>query len=104
MAYIVVEDFRGGLDSRRLPIAGVPGTLQTLNNAHISRSGEIEKRKAFVDTYELPEGTFGLFGGNGYLFTFGSTVPTGIPAGVIFVHMPHPGGVEMTKFLSATMF
>jgi hypothetical protein len=47
MAYIVVENFSAGLDTRRHPLTARPGTLQTLKNAHVSRGGEIEKRKAF---------------------------------------------------------
>jgi len=47
MSYIVVENFSAGLDTRRHPLTAKPGTLQTLNNAHVSRGGEIEKRKAF---------------------------------------------------------
>jgi len=47
MAYIVVENFSAGLDTRRHPLTARPGTLQTLKNAHVSRGGEIEKRKTF---------------------------------------------------------
>jgi len=47
MSYIVVENFSAGLDTRRHPLTAKPGTLQVLNNAHVSRGGEIEKRKAF---------------------------------------------------------
>lgn len=54
MAYIVVENFSAGLDTRRHPLTAKPGTLQKLVNAHLSRGGEIEKRKAFevINTYE----------------------------------------------------
>jgi hypothetical protein len=47
MAYLVVENFSAGLDTRRHPLTARPGTLQKLKNAHVSRGGEIEKRKAF---------------------------------------------------------
>lgn len=47
MAYIVVENFSAGLDTRRHPLTARPGTLQMLKNAHVSRGGEIEKRKTF---------------------------------------------------------
>ena len=47
MPYILVEDFRGGLDTRRMNVTATPGTLVTLENAHITRGGEIEKRPAF---------------------------------------------------------
>jgi len=54
MAYIVVENFSAGLDTRRHPLTAKPGTLQKLVNAHLSRGGEIEKRKAF----ELVNGSY----------------------------------------------
>ena len=44
MAYVLIEDFRGGLDARRSDVTATPGTLITLKNAHITRGGEIEKR------------------------------------------------------------
>jgi hypothetical protein len=54
MAYIVVENFSAGLDTRRHPLTAKSGTLQKLVNAHLSRGGEIEKRKAFevINNYE----------------------------------------------------
>ena len=48
MAYIVIEDFRAGLDRRKLPVSSPQGSLQSLENAHITRGGEIEKRLALV--------------------------------------------------------
>ena len=44
MPYILVEDFRGGLDARRINVTAAPGSLVTLTNAHITRGGEIEKK------------------------------------------------------------
>ena len=61
MPYILVEDFRGGLDNRRSNVTAQPGTLVTLKNAHINRGGEIEKRPAFVKLTDLPSNSFGLF-------------------------------------------
>ena len=48
MPYIVVENFKGGIDGRRMDVTATPGTLTELKNAHITRGGEIEKRPAFV--------------------------------------------------------
>lgn len=53
MAYLVVENFSAGLDTRRHPLTARPGTLQKLKNAHVSRGGEIEKRKAFTVFQDL---------------------------------------------------
>ncbi len=58
MPYIVVENFSAGLDTRRHPLTARPGTLQKLKNAHISRGGEIEKRKAFVPINSTNESIF----------------------------------------------
>lgn len=68
MPYVIVENFKGGLDSRRSVLASAPGTLSKAQNVHISRGGELEKRKAFVavdagvDTEHTHpfEGTYGL--------------------------------------------
>jgi len=48
MPYLVVENFNGGLDTRRHVLVSKPGTLAQLTDAHVTRGGEIEKRKAFV--------------------------------------------------------
>lgn len=59
MPYIVVEHFKGGLDTRRSDLVSSPGTLIKAQNIHITRGGEIEKRKAFK-TYSSVPGTFGM--------------------------------------------
>jgi hypothetical protein len=57
MPYFAIEDFKAGLDVRRSRFTSVPGTLQKLENAHITRGGDIEQRKAFV---QRPVGVPGL--------------------------------------------
>ena len=47
MPYTVVDNFSAGLDSRRHVLNSKPGTLAKIVNAHITRGGEIEKRKKF---------------------------------------------------------
>lgn len=85
MPYVAVDDFKGGMDRRRMPLASVPGTLYSISNAHLTSGGEIEKRKAFVSTYALPAGTFGCQAAGSSLYVFGSTAePVGIPSGVIY--------------------
>jgi hypothetical protein len=79
MPYIVVESFKGGLDRRRSDLVSAPGMLIKAENVHVTRGGEIEKRKAFVavdagvDTeHNNPfEGTYGLesTGGGTTVFT-----------------------------------
>lgn len=48
MSYLAISDFKFGMDRRRKRISGVPGTLWTLKNAHISRGGDIERAKKQV--------------------------------------------------------
>ena len=65
MPYIIIEDFRGGLDKRRMDVHAPPGSLIELTNAHITRGGEIEKRPAFIEVCDFPAGTIGLVSGGG---------------------------------------
>lgn len=92
MPYIVIEGFKDGLDKRRLEQATQPGALTTLKNAHINRGEEIEKRKAFVEKYTLPAGTFGLQALNEDLYVFGSNIDPGVPAGVSYQQLEHEAG------------
>lgn len=105
MPYIIIEDFRGGLDKRKLAAASPQGTLQTLTNAHVTRGGEIEKRKAMVATYSLPEDqTFGLDGANGVLYTFGSDASPAVPTGVTYQQLVHASAESMTDIRSTEFF
>jgi hypothetical protein len=76
--YLLIENFNAGMDSRRMALTAKPGTLQEAINCHVTRGGEIEKRKAFVPITTFPKSgstplTFGLHAANGQLWTFGST-------------------------------
>lgn len=104
MSYFLVEDFRLGQDSRKSTLTALPGTLTTLVNGHITRGGEIEKRKSFVSTYTIPSGTFGLIAASGTLYTFGSGVDPGVPAGITYQRLQHPSALAMTALLSADLF
>lgn len=94
MSYIVVENFSAGLDTRRHPLTARPGTLQTLKNAHVSRGGEIEKRKKFVKKFEFSSGmTFGMLASSETIYVFGSTPGSfSVPAGLTFQRLYHPDG------------
>lgn len=97
MPYFAIEDFKAGLDVRRSRFTSVAGTLQKLVNAHISRGGDVEKRKAFVRKGALPEGTFGLAADIDGLVTFGSNAtPTGLPPEVRYQRLQAPSGAAMT--------
>lgn len=106
MAYIVIEDFRAGLDRRKSILTAPPGTLWTGNDCHITRGGEIEKRKAFVSKYTLPAGTVGLFGVGQLLYAFGdAAAPTGMPPNVQYQRLQPPSGSPtLLRILSAEIY
>ena len=104
MAYLVVENFSAGLDTRKHPLTARAGTLQTLKNAHISRGGEIEKRKKFATFASLPAGTFGMEAGADTIYVFGSAVAPSVPAGVTYQRLQHPDGVAMTEVIYSTLY
>lgn len=104
MPYVAIEDFRAGLDRRRLAETAAPGSVRTLRNAHLSRGAEIEKRKALASLYDLPAGTFGFEIASGKLYVFGSGVDPGVPAGVTYQRLQHPDGLAMLSLVYSTVF
>ena len=119
MPYVLVEDFRGGLDSRRTNVTSVPGSLVQLTNAHITRGGEIEKRRAFVKLADLPSDTLGLAAAGGQIYTFGSAAPSaitfasGTPSNISYIQLQHPtdagisgtsNTIPMTELLGVDFF
>ena len=108
MSYVAIEDFRAGLDTRRMPVLSVPGSLLELTNGHINRGGEIEKRLAFVSQIELPADTFGLSAVGGTLYTFGSvasvTFPAGSPSNLLYQRLVAPNDAPMAKILQVSAF
>ena len=97
MPYVLVEDFKGGIDTRRTVITSVPGTAITLTNAHITRGGEIEKRRAFKLWATLPANTHGLAAGGNRVFVFGSesvTLPSTVPVNLNYVRFEHPSNTN----------
>lgn len=121
MPYVVVDNFSGGLDSRRHVLNSKTGTLAVLKNAHITRGGEIEKRKAFVQLTDLTDigvQTFGLEATADGIYVFGSEAPPAtMPDGIIYQRLAHPasdtsfGGLnpsnyyfEMTKVVFSTVY
>lgn len=104
MPYVVIEDWRGGVDRRRPIYAAPAGTLWNCKNAHITRGGDIEKRKAFADLGAFGEGTYGLTARGDDLYSFGS-IPAGtVPANVTYVQLQHPAGVPMTELVDSDLF
>ncbi|MDV7393258.1 hypothetical protein RZS08_17935, partial [Arthrospira platensis SPKY1] len=110
MSYFVVEDFRAGMDTRRMPVLSVPGSLLSLVNGHINRGGEIEKRLAFVPQIRMPDGTFGLAAVGGTLFTFGSvdpatvTFPADAPSNLVYQRLQSANGAPMASVIQVSAF
>ena len=122
MPYVLVEDFKSGIDTRRTAVTSVPGSLfgtdstgkAGLTNAHITRGGEIEKRKAFKVWATLPAGTHGLAAGGRRVYVFGSIVSpsmTGQPPELSYIKMenqygqpPASGASDMAEVLSVDFF
>ena len=108
MPYVLVEDFKSGIDTRRTVVTSVPGSCVTLTNAHITRGGEIEKRRAFKEWCTLPNNTFGLAAAGGRIFVFGSdniTLSSSLPANLNYVRFQHADlSTSMTDILGLDFF
>lgn len=72
MGTLILDDFKIGLDRRRMNETSLPGSLITCQNAHITRGGEIEKSEAYIRFCNLPANTFGLRALNNGFVVFGS--------------------------------
>ena len=94
MPYLLIDDFAGGLDTRKSALTSPAGTLQRLNDCVITPGGEIAKRKAFVQVADLT-GTFGLAATEStvYAFTRGVAMtapPSIVPdVGMVFQTIPN---------------
>lgn len=105
MPYVVVEDFKIGLDRRKERATGVPGSLWECTNAHITRGGEIRKRKKLVPEITLPAGiTHGLQSVGNSFYVFGSQSPPTMPPGVLYQQLQHPTGAPMVDILDSAAF
>ncbi len=107
MGYIVIENFKFGLDTRRLDLNSRPGVLTDLINAHIDQGGQVEKRKAFVRTsLGNPGASFGLEALKDSLVVFGSGAdPGGWPANVTFQRLQHPdGSTALSAIVASTVY
>ncbi|CAK0773606.1 conserved hypothetical protein [uncultured Gammaproteobacteria bacterium] len=103
MTSVITQHYQAGLDSRRMDFTALPGTLTVCENAHITRGGEIEQRKAFVATYTLPANTFGLAVAAGNLYVFGSATAPTMPTGVTYQRLQN-STANMTRLIQAEIF
>jgi len=104
-AYITIEDFKAGLDTRRLEVSAAPGSLQVFDNGHINRGGEIVTSKLWATKYTLPAGTFGLSASTTGLYIFGSNpAPGGIPGEVSYQRLQNPDNSPMVRIVDSESF
>lgn len=104
MSYLLIEDFRFGIDRRRKRVAGTPGTLWVGKNVHITRGGDIERRKKFVPEYAVP-GTFGAAVLRSQLYVFGSAdLAATMPIGVQYQRLQAPSSAAMAGVLAVKAF
>lgn len=111
--YILVEDFRAGLDTRKMTVTSPPGTLQTLTNGQITRGGEIEKSQSFSKIVDMVAGdTHGLlstpngflvFGSEDLSATYTNNVISSNPP-IRYQRLTVSSGAEMEEVLSATLY
>ncbi len=108
MVATIVNDFRLGVDRRRKRISGPPGSLWTLINAHLTRGGDIEKRKKMVAKYTVPGTTFGFrkTSTSGYVFGSDAAGTISVPSGVTYQRLvsPSPSSPSMTALNDVTLF
>lgn len=102
MPYLVINNFARGMDRRRKIYATEQGAVWDIKNAHLSRGGDVEKRKAFVSTYTLPSGTKGLSSVGGVLTVFGHDTDPGVPGGVTYQQLSHTSAID--RILSVSGF
>lgn len=108
MGTIILEDFKIGLDRRRMNETSLAGSLITCQNAHITRGGEVEKAEAFIRFYNLPGNTFGLKAVPNGFMVFGSdnitpTVLNSNPA-VRYQRLNDTGNPAMIAVLCVDLF
>lgn len=111
MAYVLVENFSGGVDRSRPRYVGAPGSMWSGINGHLTRGGDFEKRMAFVKKYSLSTGqTVGLAKTTAGLYVFGwlpqASLAVAIPAGVNYMKLTHPtdSSQAITSILSWDLY
>lgn len=103
MPTLKLQNFSGGLDTRRSELTSQLNVLETLVNAHVNQGAELEKRKAFVPgPVPFSANVFGLETGVS-LFAFGSAAigAVTVPVNVTYIQCPHPA--DPTRSMTALL-
>jgi len=109
--YYEIANFQAGMDLRKSQLTAPAGTLQMLQNAHITQGGEIEKREAFQFWCNAPTGSIGICtDNNGNVYTHvpsgtpgAITPPTSSSVGVIHISQPRSDIVLVAIIAGTTM-
>lgn len=110
MPYIQVQDIRQGMDRKRKQrVVGEQGTAWTIINGHLTRGGDIERRKKFVkQPGSFPDTTSGLYAVGDVLYTTGydSSEVNNVPAGIthLLTQNPNGAGIAIDRTLDAEGF
>lgn len=109
MPYVQMQDIRLGMDRKRKSrVASELGSAWTIKNGHLTRGGDIERRRKFVRlTGSFPSTTDGLYAINETLYTLGySSAEAGnVPSGVTHLLTQHPTpSTAITEVKDATAF
>lgn len=105
MSYLVIEDFKAGLDLRGSMLRSKPGTLTSLINGHINAGGEVEKRFKFTSLGKVSASpTFGFVPTSTRLYVFGSVAAATVnatlnssPTGLYYQQLKHPEDSELAS-------
>ena len=104
MSYYLISDFQAGLDVRKSSLTAPAGTLRRCINAHVTRGGEIERRKGFVEVGDFDPDTFGLHTVEDQLYTFGASPDMARPPGVNYQQLTAGNDSPLRRLLSTTNF
>ena len=109
MPYVQIENIRKGMDrSRSSRVASDQGSAWLIKNAHLTRGGDVERRKSFVKQgSDFPSTTKGLFAINDTHYTVGydASEAGNVPSGVTHILTQHPTpATALTKVLDAEAF
>lgn len=109
MPYVQMQDIRLGMDRKRASrVAAELGSAWTIKNGHLTRGGDVFRRKKFVkQTGSFPDTTRGLFAINDTLYTLGydASEAGNVPPGITHLLTQHPTpSVEIVAIRDAEAF
>lgn len=94
MPYVRMQDVRLGMDRKRASrVASELGSAWTIKNGHLTRGGDVQRRKKFVQQAgSFPDTTVGLYAINETLYTAGydASEAGNVPSGVTHLLTQHP--------------